>query len=351
MFQYGLYEAILEMVTRPHKALRGDFVMISRDYQYLGWNGPFNRRRLEQAHAVEGVAEVLPLSIRFLSIRNPATFGNKYVHVLGIDPGRNPFRLPDVERQLDVLKGPQSVLFDSGSDKEFGPIAERFRRDGEVATEIEGKEIRIRGLFFLGQTLAAFGHVIMSDETFARVQPAARANMINVGMICLRTGADPERTRHDLLEALPADIQILDRREFEAREKHYWLSHTPVGFITVAGMFVAMLVGGVIVYQILYTDVSQHLHEYATLRAIGMSGRFFTALVMTEAALLLVLGFVPGPLLTAGLDAMARAQAGIPARVSLPGAVLVLGMAALMCAGAGALATRRLRSADPADLF
>ena len=55
-----------------------------------------------------------------------------------------------------------------------------------------------------------------------------------------------------------------------------------------------MLVGLVIVYQVLSTDVADHLREYATFKAMGYPHRFFLGIVFEEALILGVIGFVPG---------------------------------------------------------
>ena len=116
-------------------------------------------------------------------------------------------------------------------------------------------------------------------------------------------------------------------------------------------MLIGVLVGLVIVYQVLSTDVADHLREYATLKAVGYPGRFFLGIVFEEAVILGVLGFVPGLLISVGLYAVVAAQTGLPMALTAGRAAAVLVGTVLMCTLAGALATRRLARADPADLF
>ncbi|HRY42313.1 MAG TPA: ABC transporter permease DevC [Thermoanaerobaculia bacterium] len=351
LFQMGIYVAIFEKVVYPHRALRGDLVLTSRDYLNLYSNGLFTRRRLEQALAVEGVESVAPLWVGSATMRNPVTRQNMRICVFGILPSRNPFALPEVERSLGVLSTTEDVLFDRRGLKEYGPIARLLAERGPVETEIGDRRVVIRGLFSMGGTISSGGHVLAGEEAYFRLVPAHPRNMINVGLVRLRPGVDAALAAERLRAALPRDVTVFTHEAFVAEEKRYWNERSPLAFVFLGTMLVAMTVGAVIVYQVLYTDVSDHIHEYATLKAIGAGDRFFLSLVLQQAVILMACGFVPGTLATALLSAVARSKAVMPAYLTAGNVSLVLVLAFLMCALAGVLALRRLRNADPADVF
>ena len=131
----------------------------------------------------------------------------------------------------------------------------------------------------------------------------------------------------------------------------YQQTKRPTGIIFGFGVIIGVLVGIVIVYQVLSTDVADHLSEYATFKAMGYSQRFFLSIVLEEALILGVLGFIPGfavaSLLLAG---MARATT-LPLAMTAGMAVIVFFGTVIACTLSGAFATRRLAGADPADLF
>ena len=112
-----------------------------------------------------------------------------------------------------------------------------------------------------------------------------------------------------------------------------------------------MLVGIVIVYQVLSTDVADHLREYATLKVAGYPHRFFIGIVLEEALILAVLGFLPGIVIASGFYAALNAATGLPLVMTWQVAVAVLAGTIAACALSGTIATRRLAAADPADLF
>lgn len=350
LFQLGLFNAIDTMVVLPHVNLTGELIMTSTDFEYIGANREFTRRRLYQAAADPNVASVAPLYVGFLFWTNPQTRRSKQLLVMAIEPDHSPFSSPEIRRQTAVLQDPEAVLFDSLSQSTFGPVRSLFR-SGPVETELERRHAVVRGLFAMGPTLAASANIIMSDEAYFRYRPYRARNMINIGCISLKPGVDPEAAADRLRNSLPKDIKIISREEFISNEQQYWNNRTPVGFVVTAGMLVGMLVGAIVVYQILYTDVNDHLKEYATLKAIGIGDIFFIILVLEEAMILVVLSFPPAFLLTLGINHLARTRVNIPATIEPVQTLLVLAAVTIMCLLAGQLATRRLRSADPANVF
>jgi putative ABC transport system permease protein len=139
--------------------------------------------------------------------------------------------------------------------------------------------------------------------------------------------------------------------EFAEVEKHYWQSQGTIGFIFGIGVVVGFIVGTVIVYQILYTDVANHLPEYATLKAMGYSDRYLLSLLLQEALILALLGFIPGFAVAVGLYQLTYAVTLLPIGMTASRAGLVFLLTVLMCGVSAGIATGKLRSADPADIF
>ncbi len=106
-----------------------------------------------------------------------------------------------------------------------------------------------------------------------------------------------------------------------------------------------------IVYQILYSNVSEHLPEYATLKAIRYSDRYLLNMLMQEALILAALGFIPGFLVSIGLYQISYAATLLEIAMKGSRSAMVLFLTILMCGTSGAIAMRKLRSADPADIF
>ena len=116
-------------------------------------------------------------------------------------------------------------------------------------------------------------------------------------------------------------------------------------------MFVGFLIGVAICYQILYTDILDHLPQYATLKAIGYRNRDVVALVMRKALYLGALGFVVGLAVSAGLYEALHDYSGIRMQFTAGRTLVVLLSTIAMCLASAGIAIRKVVEADPAEVF
>lgn len=351
LMQLGFRDALLASATLVHERLRGEIVLISPLYEYLISTRPFPEHRLEAARAARGVAGVAPLLVSVASWKNPVTGREHKINLIGVGTGASAFTLPDIARQLHKTRVPDAVLADASARPEFGPIPEWFRAHGVVRTEVNGRRVEVQGLFRLGTGFGVNGTLIAGEGTFRRLVPARRPQMIDIGLVRLTPGAAVAPVKQALVAALPADVRVLTLEEFIEFERSYWLRNSPVGFIFNLGTFMGFIVGAVIVYQILYSDVSDHLAEYATLKAMGYGDLRLFGIVVRQALLLAVLGFWPGYAIAHTLYVVTQRATFLPIQMTVGRAALVFALTVAMCAGSAALAMRKLRSADPAEIF
>ena len=351
LFQVGLYNAINLMVILPHQQLKGDLYLVSPDWDFFGSSRTFTRRRVQQIAALPEVQSATPVYMGYVLWTNPVSHKSKGALCIAFNPEESPF-LPGVLRhQTELLRHPEAILFDRLSQSDYGPIEQLMAAKPELEVDVEHKRAVVRGLYSMGPTLSASANLIMSDEAWFRYRPDMPRNMANLGVITLRPGADVEAVAARVRDTLPNDVRVVTRHDFAAAEQAYWNKRTPVGFVVGAGMLVGMLVGAIVVYQILYSDVNDHLREYATLKAMGIADSFFVLLVLQEALILVALGTLPALGLTELVNSFARNSVNLPAYIEPKQVITVLGGVALTSLMAGYLATRRLRAADPASVF
>lgn len=349
--QMGFEGALYDAAVKPHRNLQADLVLINPQFQTLFSVKSFSRERLYQSLAYDGVESVSPVYVATGQWRNPETRLDRAILVWGIDPARPAFKFPEVNTNLNAIQPLYHVLFDQAGRPEYGAVGEWFKQTGGVETELNSKGVAVKGLFSNGASFAADGNVIASDSTFLQLFPDRKPDRIEVGLISLKPGADIEQVRSQLEAGLPDDVRVLTPAGFAEVEKAYWANGTGIGFIFGLGVGVGFIVGIVIVYQILYSDVSDHLPEYATLKAMGYTDRYLLGVLMQEALLLAFLGYLPGFLLSFGLYQVTYAATLLPVAMTLDRAVSVLILTIVMCSASGAIAMRKLRSADPADIF
>ncbi|MCW6036759.1 ABC transporter permease DevC [Spirulina subsalsa FACHB-351] len=350
--QFGFRDALFASAVVLHNQLEGDIFLMSPESNALIAMASFSKRRIYQALGVQGVASVHPLYLDFALWKNPETNATRSIMVIGINPNENILKIPAIEANLDQIKLSDVVLFDERSRPEFGPVVEWFNQGKTVTTEAVGRRLTVGGLFPLGASFGADGNIVTSDLNFIRMFGKTRdPSVIDVGVIKVHPGTDPQPIINVLREQLPNDVLVLSRQEFIDFEKSYWQESTAIGFIFSLGAGMGFIVGMVIVYQILYTDVSDHLPEYATLKAMGYKSSYLLKVVFQEAIILAVVGYIPGFLLSTTLYSVTADATSLPVQMDFQKASLVFNLTMVMCIGSGVIAVRRLDAADPADIF
>ena len=349
--QLGFRDGLFDASVTAHRLFDADVVLISPRSASSVSMEAFPRRRLVQTLADPDVEGVTPVHWGLMLWRNPETRRNRSILALGFNPDDPFFVDPSLAEKTDVLKQKGRILFDQLSRPEFGPISEWYRNGRVVETEIAGNRVRVAGLVSLGTSFGADGNLLTSTETFLDLLPQKPPGAIEVGLVRLKPGVDREQVVSRLSERLPKDVSVLTKQGFIDFEQNYWKSSTSIGFIFTLGAAMGFVVGCVIVYQVLYTDVSDHLPEYATLMAMGYRLSHLLGVVVREGFYLAALGYVPAYLAGQGLYWFVRDATKLPVGMDLSRALTVLVMILVMCMLSSLLAMRRLIDADPAEIL
>lgn len=349
--QLGFQNALYDSNTRLNRVVQADIVLLSPKARNTQTLSTFSRRRLYQAMDVAGVQSANALYVNTLTWKNPQTKRDATVQMLGFAPDHPAFNLPAVSQQLDKIKLANTVLFDRNARGEYKQVLAQLDQGKPVTTEAERHTLTIAGLFQLGASFGADANVMVSDQTFLRLFPRREASSVSLGLIQLQPGSNPQQVATALRAHLPDDVRVLTSMEYVQLEENYWKTESPIGFIFSLGTAMAFVVGVVIVYQVLSTDVNAHLKEYATFKAMGYRNTYLLGVVFEEAIILAFLGFIPGLLLPLGLYQLTANATALPITMTSSRALLVLTLTLIMCGVSGAIATRKLQSADPADMF
>lgn len=349
--QLGFRGALFDSATRLPQAMRGELFLVHPLTNAFFRPEPLPRVRAWQTLADPDVVFAAPVYLTQAAWRHPVTGERRAIQLVGFDTETGAIDFPGLAELIPALKRPDTIAFDSLSRPEFGPVSQMLAEGGPVRTEIANREVEIVGTIALGASFGADGNAVMSDVNFRRLikdRPAAKADLV---ALRLRPGADPVAVQARLRALLPKDVAVVTHDQLVQWERDYWQTRTPIGFIFSFGSLMGLIVGMVIVYQILFADIASHLSEYATLKAMGYSNVYLAQVVLAAAAILAVLGFVPGVLACFGLyDLVAKATL-LPMHMEWERSVNVFALVFAMCGGAGLLAMRKLRDAEPADMF
>ncbi len=351
MMQLGFRSALFESAVRFHERFRYDIALFSPDSVFIVRPQSFSIRRLYQALAVDGVATVAPVYIFPGVWKDPWGSSRRSINIVGIRPENDLLDTPGFSEARHRIARQDSVIFDTNSRPEFGAVASALAKQGRLTTEVNDRTVDVVGTFSMGTSFGIDGTIITSEDNWLRLFPDRSRNDIQLGLISLVPGTDPIDARKRLQEYLPSDVLVMTKQEFIERETAYWDSATPIGYVFFFGAVMGFVVGSIIVYQILFADVSEHLHEYATLRAMGYSNAFVSGIVLQQAFILAVLGYVPGVVIVHWLYGSAAAATHLPITLTVERGGSVFLLTLVMCSISALLAVRRLRRLDPADVF
>jgi putative ABC transport system permease protein len=349
--QMGFRGALFSSAVEFHDSLNGEIVMLSSRNRSLISLDRFTEKRLYQAAGVQGVESVSPIYLNYVQWRNPENKEIWDIYAIGINPEHQVLNIPGVVANREKLREPDTILFNAGSRKEFGAIAAKFDRGEAISTEINRREVTVKGLFRLSPTFGINAYLVTSDVNFLRMASNRQGGLVDVGIIKLNSNADIQTVLAELRSRLPNDVKILTKSEYAKAEVAFWSASTPVGYTFDLGVVIAFIVGAVIVYQILYSDVTDHLPEYATLKAMGFRDRYLLIVVFQEALILAGLAFIPGTLIALGIYRITNIATSLPMAMDLGRILFVFILTTTMSSISAAIAVRKLQTADPADIF
>jgi len=351
LMQLGFAFGLTESVRLSYEQLNADIIVVASDMNTLADGSPLPRQRMYEALAVEGVAGATPLYFGKLDWKQPnGTI--RSLDLFGIEPSARPFRNAGIAAVQDMLTLSDHVIMDRRTRNVSKEVFERIEAGTPYRFEVKNRTLTVFGTFTIGGGFTTDGYMIASDQTFLKLFPQRAAGAPNYILLTLAPGADRAAVLSSLRAALPAyDSSVYTIDEVIRRDQAFQTTQKPVGVVFGFGVIIGIMVGIIIVYQVLSTDVADHLREYATFKAIGYPNRFFLSIVFEEAVVLGILGFVPGLILSLGLYALIVKITGLPIAMTGARALSVFVGSVVMCALSGAIATRRLNRANPAELF
>jgi putative ABC transport system permease protein len=379
LLQLGFLQAVRITATDLYDQLDFDVALIAANYDQFYDPGFFPRDRLRQAGAVPDVTAAYPFYatfglwrcppyppdrppdapdpptpgpvVRWLAgSRLPRPLIRRELLVIGIDLDHHPFRPPirgAIAAAHDLLAAGDRVLLNADSHVDFG-WSLRARFDG---WELNRHAVRLAGGFRLLRGFASDGAALCGDDAFVRLCEYPSREALNFGFLKVRPGVRPETVAERLRAVLPPDVVPQTRDALFERERAHWIDQTSTGKLFSFGVLVAMIVASAVVYQVLSSDIRNHLPEYATLKAMGYGGGALAGIIVAQSLMYMMTAYVVAVIVGDLAYRATQALAGIPMEMTAQSLAIALGLSLAVGLITGGLSLRRLRAADPAELF
>jgi putative ABC transport system permease protein len=349
LVQLGFERAFFEASLAEVRALDGDLFVINASKYRFGTRDPFAARDVATVKTIPGVETVAPLYADWMDFfwTSPADNKPHLVRVFAFDPDATPvFNLAGIVDHQSLLKPDDTVLIDSRSRDFLG-------MDTNVTeTKLNGETVHVVGKFELGPDFMADGTVVMSDQTFAKFFRTSIAAMpVETEVIRVQPNADVADVQKRLAAALPTTLRVMTKAELVEFERDFQAKLSSAAPIFWLGAMVGFVVGTLISYQIIYTELSDRLPQYATLKGIGYGNAYLIGSVLRQAMLTGIAGYIPAWLLCLAVYRIVGDIALLPLHMTLQLTLISLALTLGMCLLAGMISIRRVIAADPAEIF
>lgn len=355
--QIGFRNALFDNTVQLARLLKADFFLVSPARYNLPSEQRFDRLWLDRARAVQGVQRIVPVYIE-RSITQLRVVGNKSRSIRAVGIPLEPGVVEPSQWQplLAMLSDGRTALLDRRTKPSYGFARGDVKSLQQQQVELSGKQLRIIDEVSIGTDFVHDGTLLFSDRAMAHYFPMRNPGgdplqLVDLGLVQLAEGADVGKVRLTLKSLTGNRLDVLSRSQIIAREIHFWATATPIGIIFTIGTLMGLVVGVIICYQILFTEINDHLAEFATLKAMGYRNQYFFGLILKQALYLTIFGFLPGLLATLGAFAILGEATGLVMRMTAGRMALVFGLTLLMCLTSGLIALRKLIQTDPASLF
>jgi putative ABC transport system permease protein len=356
--QIGFRNALFDSTVQVAKLLDADLFIISRTRNNLPSEQRFSAATLQRASGIAGVEQTVPIYIERAAtelrvVGNPS----RLIRVIGVPMTGHVFADEEMDLKRALLIDQRCALLDRRTKSSYGFDKSRLERLKQQDVELSGKELHIVGFVDIGTDFVHDGSIVVSDAAIRHFFPMRAGGrddplrVVDFGLVQLSDGAKINEVREAIRSLAPDEIDVMTKAEIVGREIRFWATATPIGIIFSVGTIMGLVVGTIICYQILYTDITDHMAEFATLKAMGYSPGYFAKLVLSQSIYLTFIGFLPGFAVTVGLYALLGSTTGLIMLLTPMRVLFVFGLTLLMCIISGLLAVRKLISADPANLF
>lgn len=341
--QLGLYLGASKMITNNIDHAHADlWITIFGAKSFEDGGMLLTPRERHQALATPGVKAVIPLIVQFAEWRKPEG-GSTRVVVVGTDAedgGLQPFNL--VEGTWEDIKAPEAVAIDKSYLDELG-----IEGLGSTAQIANGR-VRVRALT---NGVRSFTRSPYAYTTLNRARSlfGAPRDLTTFFLVQLEPGANLKKVQAELQTRL-GSAEVLTTEEFRDRSLKQWLFRTGAGVALIGGALLGILVGTVIVAQTLYSSTKDHLSEFATLRALGSSSGYIHKVILAQAGISAVIGYLLG-ISIALVVLVASRNTALPI-VMTPGLAFWLFTLTIgMCAISALSAIVKVTKIDPATVF
>ncbi len=340
--QLGLFLGFTTATSNLIDHSDADLWITSKNVPYVEQGVAFSERKLNQVRSIPGVEDAQKLIARWTQWKRHDG-GQDSVQIVGInvdDQFERPWNL--VEGRVEDLKSPDAVILDELYKQKLG-----VTRVGEVF-EIGGHRARVVG-FTSGIRSFTTSPYVFTTFKNAQTYTGLREDQTMFILVKIAPGAEWRQVRADIL-ANVKDVDVFTRAQFSRMTTFYWMFTTGAGVAVLIAAVLGLVVGFVVVAQTIYATTVDHIREFGTLKAMGAPNSYVYKVIMKQAAISAVIGYVLGMIVSVFVVHGSQ-KGGAAILMPFPMAVGMFFLTLTMCIGAALVSINKVTRIDPAMVF
>ena len=351
LVQLGIRQGVMDNSVAFTRRVASELVVVSPRIKTIFRPAEFPRRLLYRLPGDPDVASVSEVYLAQAQWKNKWEKVELPISVYGIDPHGTMLDLPGLSTQAPALEMADCLIFDRRSRKDYGPVAKTLDESGAFETEVNQRRVRVIDAIAVGISITSDGNLYCSHSNFLRLFPDRNPGSIDLGLVRLKPNTNVKALLPRLQRLLGHEAIIMTQQSLVDAEVTFLRTNAPIDFIFGMGAVVGFFIGFVVVYQILYTEVTNHLPQLATMKAMGFTDGYLSRLVIWQSVMLSTFGYIPGFFLAVGLYKLAETEIQMPFTMTVGRAGGVWLATVVMCCLSAIIAVRKAWAADPAEVF
>ncbi|GAB1544180.1 hypothetical protein NUACC21_68560 [Scytonema sp. NUACC21] len=351
--QYGFARSSSQLVTQS----RADIWIASRNVQHVGLTMPISYEQVTKARKVAGVERAEGAIVRGALWHEEESDKISAVTLVGGVPGGLLFPTSNIiNGSFNDLKEPYRFIIDKTSLKSLnlkhlGEVGKINKVPAKLVGFTEGTQSIIFGSLMFTSLESANTYLnYNTSDTGSSAKSFVSTDPISFILIRAKPGQNIAQLQRKLEETIP-DIRAYTREEMAEITQSYWQQRSGIGFVLGIGAVVGIVVGAVVVSQILYASVTDHIKEFGTLKAMGASNWYIYSVIIEQGLWMAIIGYIPGMAVCLGVAAWTATSQGIVILITPLSAAVVFGITALMCVSSAVFAIQKVTHVDPAVVF
>ncbi len=347
-FLIGQQLGIFIFLTGAMKALpatiKADIWVVDGKTEDANQLGKLDIRTVRAIQSMQGVKMAFPILITGAAANfDNGSSGNITIIGVGIA------RLNDILDSSKIIAGIPSDLQTDGAIS--GEFFDKANLGGNISL---GKTFEINGkrAFFAMQTkgFRGFGSSFcLTTIERARFYSGQSVNTISAVLVQLDKGVNARQLSATINKTLYG-VKAWPSQELATSTVRKILSSSGIALSTGTLIIFALVAGFFIIGLTMYSSALDRIKDYGTLKAIGATNGFIRRLIMTQAMVFAIAGFMIAFLLLEGFR-RGVAQSGLMFSFA-PWMILVIFIViSLISLGGASFALRRISGVEPASVF